>query len=204
MEYGLKDKLFFHDSAEYLEQLPQPFYSKFLTVSHHFPYPLDEENVEFPAAQTEDDTINIISSQHIMLTRRWRNFSLRKSSYLYEDSIIVMYGDHYGISDMRNPELAPLVGEDPEEWNQYNDTQMQRVPFIMHVPGVGNGEVFDTYSGQVDMLPTLMHLLGMETDGYLFMGQDILSEEHDNTVPLRNGRSDAGIYFLNRKSMIQS
>src|SRR5699024_8788128 len=99
-----------------------------------------------------------------------------------------MYGDHYGISDMRNPTLAPLVGEEREEWNAYNDTQMQRVPYIVHVPGVDNGEVFDTYSGQVDMLPTLMHLLGMETDGHIFMGQDMLSEEHDNTVPLRNGR----------------
>nr|WP_082103670.1 LTA synthase family protein [Salinicoccus halodurans] len=169
--------------------LPQPFYSKFLTVSHHFPYPLDEENVEFPAAQTEDDTINnYFVTAHYADQALKEFFNYLKSSGLYEDSIIVMYGDHYGISDMRNPELAPLVGEDPEEWNQYNDTQMQRVPFIMHVPGVENGEVFDTYSGQVDMLPTLMHLLGMETDGYLFMGQDILSEEHDNTVPLRNGR----------------
>ncbi|MFA7746043.1 LTA synthase family protein [Salinicoccus roseus] len=189
MEYGLKDKLFFHDSVEYLEQLPQPFYSKFLTVSHHFPYPLDEENVEFPAAQTEDDTINnYFVTAHYADQALEEFFNYLKSSGLYEDSIIVMYGDHYGISDMRNPELAPLVGEDPEEWNQYHDTQMQRVPLIMHVPGVGNGEVSDTYSGQVDMLPTLMHLLGMETDGYLFMGQDILSEEHDNTVPLRNGR----------------
>lgn len=189
MEYGLKDKLFFHDSAEYLEQLPQPFYSKFITVSHHFPYPLDEENTEFPAAQTEDDTINnYFVTAHYADQALEEFFNYLKESGLYEDSIIVMYGDHYGISDMRNPDLAPLVGEDPEEWNSYHDTQMQRVPYIMHVPGVDNGEVFDTYSGQVDMLPTLMHLLGMETDGYLFMGQDALSEEHDNTVPLRNGR----------------
>src|SRR5699024_4086671 len=69
-----------------------------------------------------------------------------------------------------------------------HDTQMQRIRCIVHGGDVGDGEWFDTYSGQVDMLPTLMHLLGMETDGYLFMGQDILSEEHDNTVPLRNGR----------------
>src|SRR5699024_4352372 len=111
-----------------------------------------------------------------------------KESGLYEDSIIVMYGDHYGISDMRNPDLAPLVGEDPEEWGSYHDTQMQRVPYIIHVPGVDNGEVFDTYRGQEDMLPSLMDLFGMETHGYLFMGHDALSEEHDNTVPLRNGR----------------
>lgn len=189
MEYGLKDKLFFHDSAEYLEQLPQPFYSKFITVSHHFPYPLDEQNTEFPAAQTSDDTINnYFVTAHYADQALEEFFNYLKESGLYEDSIIVMYGDHYGISDMRNPTLAPLVGEEREDWNAYNDTQMQRVPYIVHVPGVDNGEVFDTYSGQVDMLPTLMHLLGMETDGHIFMGQDMLSEEHDNTVPLRNGR----------------
>ena len=189
MEYGLKDKLFFHDSVEYLEQLPQPFYSKFITVSHHFPYPLDEANVDFPAARTGDDTINnFFVTAHYADQALEEFFNYLKSSGLYDDSIIVMYGDHYGISDMRNPELAPLVGEDPDEWNDYHNTQIQRVPYIMHVPGVDNGEVFDTYSGQVDMLPTLMHLLGMETKGYLFMGQDVLSEEHDNTVPLRNGR----------------
>lgn len=189
LEYGLKDKLFFHDSAEYLEQLPQPFYSKFITVSHHFPYPLDDENVDFPAAQTDDDTINnYFVTAHYADQAIEEFFNYLKSSGLYEDSIIVMYGDHYGISDMRNPSLAPLVDVETEEWNDYHNTQMQRVPFIMHVPGSGNGEVFDTYSGQVDMLPTLLHLLGMETDDYLFMGQDILSEEHDDTVPLRNGR----------------
>ncbi|MDZ7834496.1 MAG: hypothetical protein U5K84_03280 [Alkalibacterium sp.] len=51
-----------------------------------------------------------------------------------------------------------------------------------------NGQVFDTYSGQVDLLPTLLHLTGIETDEFLFMGQDLLSGNHNNTVPLRNGR----------------
>ena len=110
MEYGLKDKLFFHDSTEYLEQLPQPFYSKFITVSHHFPYPLDEANTEFPAAQTEDDTINnYFVTAHYADQALEEFFNYLKESGLYEDSIIVMYGDHYGISDMRNPTLAPLV-----------------------------------------------------------------------------------------------
>ncbi|MCS4559023.1 sulfatase-like hydrolase/transferase, partial [Shewanella sp. C32] len=29
--YGMKDKIFLQDSAKYLEQLPQPFYSKIIT-----------------------------------------------------------------------------------------------------------------------------------------------------------------------------
>lgn len=189
LEYGLKDKLFFRDSVQYLEQLPQPFYSKFVTVTHHFPYPLDEQNSGFPLAQTGDDTIN-----NFFATANYADqaieefFDYLKSSGLYDNSIIMLYGDHYGISNMRNPHLASLVGEDADEWGEFQNAAMQRVPLIIHVPGTENGEVFDTYSGQVDVLPTLMHLLGLETDDYLFMGQDILSNDHDNTVALRNGR----------------
>lgn len=89
---------------------------------------------------------------------------------------------------MRNPHLAPLLGVEEEEWNAYHNAQVQRVPMMFHVPGVDNGEIFDTYSGQVDILPTLMHLLGIETNDYVFMGQDMLSQERDEAVPLRNGR----------------
>lgn len=189
LEYGLKDKLFFHDSTEYIEQLPQPFYSKFITVTHHFPYPLDEENVNFPTANTEDETINnFFATAHYMDEAVEEFFNWLKETGLYEDSIIVIYGDHYGISNMRNPHLAPLLGADPEEWDAFDNTQMQRVPMMFHVPGMENGEVFESYSGQVDILPTLLHLLGIETDDYLFMGQDMLSEERDQAVPLRNGR----------------
>lgn len=59
---------------------------------------------------------------------------------------------------------------------------------LFHIPGEEGGYVNDQYTGQVDLLPTLLHLLGIETDQYLFMGQDMFSPEHDNLVTMRNGR----------------
>lgn len=35
--YGTKDKLFLKYTAEYLQQLPQPFYAKLITVTNHYP-----------------------------------------------------------------------------------------------------------------------------------------------------------------------
>lgn len=188
LDYGLKDKLFFKDSIEYLEQLPQPFYSKFITLTNHFPYPLEEENASIPMANTDDETIN----QYFQTVRYTDEaveefFNYLKASGLYENSIIVIYGDHYGTSNMRNPDLAPLLGKDPNEWDAYDNVQMQRVPLMFHIPGYEGGETIHTYGGQVDFLPTLLHLLGLETDSYLFMGQDLLSEENTEIVPLRNG-----------------
>ena len=43
------------------------------------------------------------------------------------------------------------------------------------------------YGGQIDLMPTLMHLLGIDTKPYLQLGTDLLSKEHDELVPFRNG-----------------
>lgn len=188
LDYGLKDKLFFKDSTEYIEQLPQPFYTKFITLTNHFPYPLEEENATIPKGTSEDETVNAYFQ-----TMRYTDeaieefFNWLKASGLYENSIVVLFGDHYGISNMRNPELAPLLGKNPEEWTNYDNTQLQRVPMMFHIPGYTEGQTYETYGGQVDYLPTLLHLLGVDTEPYLFMGQDLLSEENDQLVPLRNG-----------------
>ncbi len=188
LDYGLKDKLFFKESAAYIEQLPQPFYTKFITLTNHFPYPLDEENTTIPKGTSDDDTVN-----SYFQTMRYTDealeefFNWLKDSGLYENSMVVMFGDHYGISNMRNPELAPLLGQNPEEWSSFDNTQLQRVPMMFHIPGYTEGKTYETYGGQVDYLPTLLHLLGVNTEPYLFMGQDLLSSENDQLVPLRNG-----------------
>lgn len=187
-DYGLKDKLFFRDSVEYIEQLPQPFYTKFITLTNHFPYPLDEEDVSIPKATTDDNTVNSYF-QTVRYTDEALEefFNWTKEVGLYENSIFILYGDHFGNSNMRNPSLAPLLDEDPEEWDAYDNAQMQRVPLIYHIPGYTDGKTYETYGGQVDMLPTLLHLLGVEGDSYLMMGQDLLSPENEQVVTLRNG-----------------
>lgn len=189
LEYGLKDKVFFHDSAKYIEQLPQPFYSKFLTVTNHFPYPLDEANIDFPQADTSDETINqYFQTNHYADQALEEFFNWLKASGLYEDSIIVIYGDHYGVSDMRNPVLGELLGVPEDDWGSYHNTHMQRMPMLFHIPGETEGHTIDKYVSQVDLLPTLLHLLGIETDQYIFMGQDMFSPDHNSQVTLRNGR----------------
>ena len=43
------------------------------------------------------------------------------------------------------------------------------------------------YGGQIDILPTLLHLLGVETKDYVHFGTDLLSPNHIELVPFRNG-----------------
>lgn len=72
------------------------------------------------------------------------------------------------------------------EWN-YDNAQMQRVPFMIHVPGQDDGGINHTYGGQVDALPTLLHLLGIDTKNYIQLGQDLFSDGHEQLVSFRDG-----------------
>lgn len=187
-EYGLKDKLLFHDSVKYLERLQQPFYAKFITVSNHFPFELDKQNTTFKAANTGDSSVdNYFVTAHYLDQAVKEFFEYLKKSGLYDNSIIVIYGDHYGISDSRNLKLASLLGKSASTWNSYDDAQMQRVPFMIHIPGTTTGGVQTQYGGEVDVLPTLLHLLGINTSKYIQFGTDLFSKQHDQVVAFRSG-----------------
>ena len=188
-QYGLNDKYMLKDSIKYLERLQQPFYTKFITVSNHYPYTtsLSGDDLGFPLAKTQDETINgYFATANYLDSSIKAFFDYLKESGLYKNSIIVLYGDHYGISNSRNPALAPLLGKNSETWSSYDNAMLQRVPYMVVVPGMDKGGIIDTYGGEIDMLPTLEHLLGIESNKFLQVGQDMLSPEHDQIVAFRS------------------
>ena len=68
----------------------------------------------------------------------------------------------------------------------FEGADLQRVPLYIHVPGMQGG-VNHAYGGQTDLLPTLLHLLGIDSKNMVQFGSDLLSEQHDEVVPFRNG-----------------
>lgn len=184
LNYGLKDKPFFTESMPYLKELKQPFYSKFITLSNHFPYPLDEEDKTIEAATTGDKSVD-----QYFQTARYLDESIKqffddlKASGLYDNTMIVMYGDHYGISENHKRAMSEIMGK---EITPYEQTHLQRVPLFIHMPGLKGG-VNHTYGGQVDVLPTVLHLLGIDSKEYVQFGTDLLSKDHKTVVPFRNG-----------------
>lgn len=183
-EYGLMDKPFFEQSKSLLETLPQPFYTKFITVSHHFPYKIDQDLVTIGKETTGDASVD-----NYFQTARYADeaieqfFTYLKESGLYENTMVVMYGDHYGISDNHNKAMEQIIGE---EVTPVVNADLQRVPLLIYVPGMEGG-INHTYGGQIDLLPTVLHLLGVETKNNIHFGTDLLSEEHSEVVPFRNG-----------------
>lgn len=184
-DYGLMDKPFFEQSIPLLESLPQPFMTKFITVSNHYPYPIDEEDATIAPHTTGDKSVD-----SYFQTARYADealeqfFAYLKESGLYDNSIIIMYGDHYGISRNHDKAMGMVLNKEITAFD--SGAALQRVPLFIRVPGIEGG-INHSYGGQIDILPTLLHLLGMESKEYVQLGTDLLSEEHDELVPFRNG-----------------
>nr|WP_308806965.1 LTA synthase family protein [Anoxybacillus caldiproteolyticus] len=184
LNYGLKDKPFFKESIPLLETLKEPFYVKFITLSNHFPYPIDQEDATIEPADTGDGSVDRYFQTARYLDEAVKQFfDYLKQSGLYDRSIIILYGDHYGISDNHNQAMSQIIGK---EITPFEHAQLQRVPLFIRVPGVKGG-IMHQYGGEIDVLPTLLHLLGIDTKNYIQFGTDLLSPEHQQIVAFRNG-----------------
>ncbi|HLR20165.1 MAG TPA: polyglycerol-phosphate lipoteichoic acid synthase LtaS [Staphylococcus sp.] len=181
---GLKDKEFFEESAEYLAKEEEPFYSHLITLTNHYPFTLSPEDATIEKPNTGDSTVD-----GYIQTARYLDESLEefvnelKEKGLYEDSVIMIYGDHYGISENHNKAMEKILGE---EITPAKFTDLNRTGFWLKIPGKEGG-IDKTYAGQADVMPTLLHIMGIDTKNYLMMGTDMLSKEHNNTIPFRNG-----------------
>lgn len=187
VNWGLKDVPFFEQSAALMKEMPQPFYSRLITLTNHYPFYLDPEDMMIPEYDSNSGTLN-----RYFQTVRYLDESVKeffddlKEQGLYENSIIVMYGDHYGISENHNKAMAKYLNK--EELTPYDNALLQSVPLFIHVPGSNDGQVMDNVAGQLDIRPTILHLLGIETSKDMQLGADLFSEEHEDFVIFRDGR----------------
>lgn len=187
VNWGLKDIPFFEQSAALMKEMPQPFYSRLITLTNHYPFYLDPEDMMIPEYDSNSGTLN-----RYFQTVRYLDESVKeffddlKEQGLYENSIIVMYGDHYGISENHNKAMAKYLNK--EEITPYDSALLQAVPLYIHIPGSNDGQVMDNVAGQLDIRPTLLHLLGIETSKDMQLGADLFSEEHEDFVIFRDGR----------------
>lgn len=183
--YGMKDKIFLKDSAQYIEKLPQPFYAKMITVTNHYPYDLDKQNRKIKSFDTGDNTVDGYAQTAKYLDESFGEFvDWLKASGLYNNSMLVLYGDHYGISNNHKPAIAKLLNK--SEITNYDLANFQKVPFMIHMPGLKGG-INHTYGGEIDVLPTIYDLLGVKDDDHVQFGNDLLSKRRMQTVPFRDG-----------------
>lgn len=181
---GLKDKPFFKASADYQSKMKKPFYSHLITLTNHYPFTLDEEDASIDKPNTGDSTVDgYIQTAHYLDQALEEYITDLKKKGLYDNSVIMIYGDHYGISENHNNAMEKLLGE---KITPAKFTDLNRTGFWLKVPGKSGG-VNKEYAGQMDVMPTLLHLVGIDCKNYLMFGSDMFSKQHNNVVPFRNG-----------------
>lgn len=186
VNWGMKDIPFMEQSVANMADMPQPFYSRLITLTNHHPFFLDEEDKLIDEYDSASGTVN-----RYFQTVRYMDESIKvlfdelKAKGLYENSVIVMYGDHYGISENHNEAMAQYLDK---EITPYETAQLQRVPLFVHIPGYGEGHVDEEVGGQIDLRPTVLHMLGVETTKDMQFGGDLFSDEHKEFVVFRDGR----------------
>ncbi|WP_113930847.1 LTA synthase family protein [Bacillus sp. P14.5] len=186
VNWGMKDTPFFLQSVEHMKEMEKPFYTKMITLTNHYPFYLDEEDKYINEFDSNSGTLNRYFQTVRYMDEAVKEFIQElKDSGVYDDSVIVMYGDHYGISENHNVAMSKYLGK---EVDPFVSTQLQRVPLIIHIPGMEDGKTISKVGGQVDLRPTLLNLLGIDSKGDIQFGSDLFSKDREDLAILRDGR----------------
>ncbi|AJH84645.1 LTA synthase family protein [Bacillus thuringiensis] len=186
LNWGLKDIEYFDQSVDILKTVDQPFYARFLTLTNHYPFTYDEDTKFIEPY----DSGNGVFDRYIV-TARYLDESIKKfierlkAEGMYDDSIIILYGDHYGISEKHNRAMAQFLEKD--QITEFDTLNLQRTPLYIHMPGQTEGETISKPTGQIDIKPTILNLLGIDTTNDIRFGHDMFSNEYTGFVVLRDG-----------------
>jgi lipoteichoic acid synthase len=198
---GLSDRELFRQSIEVLRQTEKPFYAMYVTLTSHHPFMMEEELQYLDMPEEYDETVlgHYLQSVHYMDREIGEFIELLKVEGLYDDSVIVIYGDHQGL-DMRNEEANNLVSHFIDR--PYEEDEMFRVPLLIHIPGSGLQEEIKTAGGQIDFFPTIANLTGDPIQANRVMGKDLLNIK--NGFIAKQVHVSAGSFIDNEHIFIMS
>ncbi|HOQ00754.1 MAG TPA: LTA synthase family protein [Acetivibrio clariflavus] len=193
---ALSDKSFFRQSLNMIDT-SKPFYSFFITLSNHHPFNYFE-NFDFDVGEFEGEYIgNFIKGANYADSCIGEFIKDLKLRGLYDNSLLVFYGDHSAVPKIESEGLMKFLGI---EYNDCDWVKLQRVPLIIHLPGQQKGEVLSTTGGQIDIMPTIANLMGFDVP--FALGKDLINTQQ-NYVVLRNGSiiTDKYIYFNDTREL---
>lgn len=190
--WGILDQEFYEQSVDYLKETQQPFYAFVVSLSNHTPFQMEEDLCRITLDKEHQGTRfgNYLNSVAYSDQAILHLISALKQAGLYENSVIVFYGDHFGLAqnDEDNAKwLTDFLGR------PYRFDQMANIPLIVHIPGTNIRQTVHTAGGQMDFLPTIAYLLGFESLDTVYLGQNLLMAEEGFVIQSRY--APAGSFF---------
>ncbi|QMV41865.1 LTA synthase family protein [Cohnella cholangitidis] len=187
--FGASDEILYAKTFEELKNISasgRPFYAQVISMSSHHPYNIPADKVSFKLPDNLEDTLvgRYIQAQNYSDKALGVFIDNLKQSGLWEDSIVLLYGDHqglpvYSLDDNEHEAMKKLLGHD------YGYADMFNIPLVMHAPGVTFPAVIEKTGGQIDILPTVANLTGVSIANQIHFGQDLLNQTA-NVLPMRH------------------
>ena len=189
---GISDKRYFEQVVPMLKEQKQPFYSETITLTSHGPFDLPKQYRELGLDPELDESKlgGYFESIHYTDKQIGYFLDMLDKEGLLKNSIIAIMGDHTGVHKYYDDSINQLSNK--QDW--YLNTGNPTVPFIVYDPSFKEGKTFDKlYNGQIDVMPTLLYLLGVDKEKYenTALGRNLLNTNKSFAV-ITNGTLKGG------------
>ncbi|MBH5318238.1 LTA synthase family protein [Paenibacillus sp. GSMTC-2017] len=191
------DKSFYQQSMDVITKQTKPFYSFLITLASHHPYKMPVAEQKLDVEELEGTMMgNYLQSIHYADAAIGVLIQRMKAEGLWDNTILVVYGDH---------DSAIQEWEHYDRYMENTSSELEReqitkqVPLFIHLPDGAKAGNYASVSGQLDIMPTLMHLLGLSATDPNWLGSPLLTEKVEETrlVIQRNGSwTDGKHYFI--------
>lgn len=178
--YGLSDKSFLTQLSEKLKNIKEPFFIQIPTLSSHGPFNIDKKyrHLNLPEEIDKSYLGGYFESLHYTDAQIEMFFYKLEEANLLDNSIIVIYGDHSGVHKYYNDDIQKLNFEN-NWWKEYD----HKIPLIIYSSDAP-AETIEAAGGQVDILPTISYLLGIDEALYknTSMGRILVNTNRNSTI----------------------
>jgi lipoteichoic acid synthase len=179
--WGLGDREFLSQS---IDDFPKssPFYSFMITLTSHHPYPMPEKYHTLNLDGIDNKLLkDYINSIHYVDKAVEEFVKKLKDKGLWDNSVVVFYGDHDAKVLEQGNETGLFATEDSDIPIDFL-LEENKIPLFIHLPDDDLKGTYPQYGGQIDLGPTLLHLLGIDTKNKYMMGTDLLADKKHNVV----------------------
>ncbi|MDU5110225.1 MAG: LTA synthase family protein [Clostridium sp.] len=176
MGLGISDESYFTQVVPMIKELKEPYYAFTVTLTNHGPFDSIPEEKKVLGLNEELDKNEMGGYfESVKYTDTQIGEFLKKldNEGLLDNTVVVIEGDHTGVHKYYNSSVEKLSNK--EDW--YLDNGHHTVPFIIWSKDMTEGKTFDVKGGQVDIMPTLLYLLGVENEKYIntALGRNLLN-----------------------------
>ena len=194
----LSDEALYRQAVEKISKSDSPFFANIISASSHTGFDLPGIEDKYSKVSIDVGKYKDTYFGNYLEAVNYADYAFGifveelKKAGLYDNTVIFIFGDHYGLQ-MYNEEMLEFIKDTDHEYNNV-ETEINYANVVcgVHIPNVKKMEITRTVS-KLDIKPTLCYLSGIE-DG-ISLGTNMLSNK--DFACINNGIIVTDDYYYN-------